>query len=128
MGAKNSTFQSKIKNEEINVFKGLDKMMDDHLGKENTKIIEKRKGDFKSNLTIRVYSEEKITTKFKDYLETIKMEKWNIKYLDNGFSSEKTKELEDIYVTKFKNKKNEDFDEILIDSYESFIKNVSKIF
>ena len=50
------------------------------------------------------------------------MEKWNINYFDNGFSPEKTKEIQNIYKTKSKNKKN--FDEvlvILIDSYESFI-------
>ena len=118
MGGENSTFQAKLKNEEQKTHKFLDNIIKE----QNEKIIEEKNGDFKSNLSIRVYSEEKCSSKYKNYLEGIKMEKWNINYFDNGFSPEKTKEIQNIYKTKSKNKKN--FDEvlvILIDSYESFI-------
>ena len=123
MGGEPSTFQAKMKNNEEKTNKYLSQIMKENLisGKENN--VEEKNEDFKSNLTIRIYSEEKCSIKYKEYLKSIKMDKWNIKYLDNGFSKEKTKELQNEYKAKSKNRQN--FDEILviiIDSYESFIK------
>jgi len=119
MGTQNSSVIKKFKNEEVKSREFIDKIMNEQIGSQ--KETEEKNDDFKSNLSIKIYSEEKCTTKYKDYLKEIKMEKWNIKYLDNGFSSDKTKELENIYKIKAKKKKN--FDEVLIimiDSYESF--------
>ena len=119
MGTQDTSVKKKFKNEGVKSREVLGKIMSEHLGKE--KVTDKGKDDFKSNLTIRIYSDQKCTDKYKDFLKRIKMEKWDIKYLDNGFSPKKTKELEGEYKTKSKNRKN--FDEILmiiIDSYESF--------
>ena len=82
--------------------------------------------NIKFNLTIRIYSDEKLSKKYIDYLEFIKMEDWNIIYLDNGFSKENTNKLIKEYKNKYVNKKL--FDEVLviiIDSFESFI-NMAK--
>ena len=123
MGGEPSTFQAKMKNNEEKTNKYLSQIMKENLISGKEKNVEEKNEDFKSNLTIRIYSEEKCSTKYKEYLKSIKMDKWNIKYLDNGFSKEKTKELQNEYKAKSKNRQN--FDEILviiIDSYESFIK------
>lgn len=121
MGAEKSSLKEKFQNEEQKSHQDLDKMMSKHLGNEREKIIKERKGDLQTNLTIRVYSEEKYPTKYINFLNSIKMDNWNVIYLDNGFSSEKTNEIIRIYQEKSKNKK--DFDEVLIiiiNSYESF--------
>ena len=123
MGQKNSSIKEKVKNVEEKQNQFASELINEQYGKEHAKIKEERKDDFKSNLTIRIYSEEKCQDKYKKYLEGIIMEKWNINYIDNGFSSEKTKVLENIYLTRAKENK-KDFDEILmiiIDSCESFI-------
>jgi len=95
--------------------------------KDEAEIIKERKGELKYNLTIRIYSDKKLSDKYQNYLNSIKMNDWEIIFLDGRFCEEKTKELIKKYKTKSINKKI--FDEvlvILIDSFESFI-NMSKI-
>ena len=95
--------------------------------KDEAEIIKERKGELKYNLTIRIYSDKKLSDKYQNYLNSIKMNNWEIIFLDGRFCEEKTKELIKKYKTKSINKKI--FDEvlvILIDSFESFI-NMSKI-
>ena len=101
-------------------------MMDNHFEKSKNKLKNERNGDLNCNLTIRIYSNKKCCEKYRNYLQSIKMKEWNIIFLDEGFSQEKTNKLIEIYKNKSKIKRN--FDEvlvILIDSFESFI-NLSK--
>lgn len=132
MGGNNSSVREQFKQKEEKTHQDMNNLIKDYFGKENEKIKMERNEDFKFNLQIRVYSDDKISEKYKKYLQTIKMEEWDFKYLDDGFSSDTTNELIDIYKKKSFIKKN--FDEvliILIDSYESFIdilKNENKNF
>ena len=70
---------------------------------EKAKMTKERIEDSKcnlTNLTIRIYSDKKISQRYKDYLKSIIMKEWNIIYLDGGFTKEKTNVLIDNYIKK----------------------------
>ena len=125
MGGENATAKEKLNKAKEKSKKEFNDMMDNDFEIRKKKIKNERNGDLNCNLTIRVYSNEKCCEKYKNYLNSIKMDEWNIIYLE-GFSQENTDKLIEIYKNKSKNKKN--FDEVLviiIDSFESFI-NMTK--
>ena len=125
MGGENATAKEKLNKAKEKSKKEFNDMMDNDFEIRKKKIKNERNGDLNCNLTIRVYSNEKCCEKYKNYLNSIKMDEWNIIYLE-GFSEENTDKLIEIYKNKSKNKKN--FDEVLviiIDSFESFI-NMTK--
>ena len=125
MGGQNATAKEKLNKAKEKSTKEFTDMMDNDFENRKKKIKKERNGDLNCNLTIRVYSNEKCCEKYKNYLNSIKMDEWSIIYLE-GFSQENTDKLIEIYKNKSKNKKN--FDEVLviiIDSFESFI-NMTK--
>ena len=125
MGGQNATAKEKLNEAKEKSKKEFNDMMDNDFEIRKKKIKNERNGDLNCNLTIRVYSNERCCEKYKNYLNSIKMDEWNIIYLE-GFSQENTDKLIEIYKNKSKNKKN--FDEVLviiIDSFESFI-NMTK--
>lgn len=122
MGGKNSSMPEQINQNAEKSQKDLEIIRKKCLENEEEEFKKERKGDMETNLTIRVYSENQVPLKYKIYLESIKLDNWNIIYLDNGFSSEATKTLIDNYKKKSEEKRK--FDEVLIiiiDSYNSFI-------
>ena len=121
MGGKNSSLTKQINQNAEKSQKDLEDIRKKCLENVEEELKKERKGDMQTNLTIRVYSENQVPQKYKIYLDSIKLDNWNIIYLDNGFSSEATKTLIDNYKKKSKEKRK--FDEVLIiiiDSYKSF--------
>ena len=122
MGGNNSTYKQEVDKTEEDSQKQIQRIENESLQKEREEIEKERNGKLKYNLTITVYSEEKCPLKYKNYLDSIKMEDWKIRYFDIGFSSKNTESLIKYFKTKSENKKTfDDIIIIIIESYESFI-------
>ena len=123
MGNKNSpSLDEKFKMAKEKSQKEFSNMIDKNFEKNKEKVKIERDGNMKFNLTIRIYSDDKLPQKYKDYLVSIVMDDWKIIYLDTGFSKQTTNNLIEQYKKNSSDKKK--FDEVLviiIDSYESFI-------
>ena len=122
MGGNSSTYKKDIEEKEENSQKEISRIENESFQKEKEEIEKERNGELKYNLTITLYSEEECPLKYKNYLNSIKMNDWNIKYITNGFSAKTNESLITYYKEKSKDKKY--FDDILviiIDSLESFL-------
>ena len=113
MGGQNDTAKEKSE-------KKFNDIMDYHFDTIKKKIKNERNGDMNFNLTIRIFSNEECCEKYKNYLNSIKMDEWNIVYLD-GFSQENTDKLIEIYKNKYIKKKFYEVLVFIIESFESFI-------